>query len=103
MAWLREDGLHKLTTRLARENAVVVIEDLNVKGMGATGGAHKRGLNRSLADASFGQFRRMLQYKGSWYGAGDSCGGPLVSVVKDVLGVRCSENQTPALRALVPV
>jgi len=70
VAWLREDGLHKLTTRLARENAVVVIEDLNVKGLGATGGVHKRGLNRSLADASFGQFRRMLQYKGSWYGAG---------------------------------
>ena len=69
VASLREDGLHKLTTRLARENAVVVIEDLNVKGMGAKGGAHKRGLNRSLADASFGQFRRMLEYKGSWSGA----------------------------------
>jgi transposase len=31
--------------------------------------AAKRGLSRSLADQSFGELRRMLEYKGRWYGA----------------------------------
>ena len=103
VASLREDGLQKRTTRLARENAVVVVEDLNVKGMGAAGGAYKRGLNRSLADASFGQFRRMLEYKGLWYGAEIVVADRWFPSSKTCSGVRCSESQTPAVRAFVRV
>jgi putative transposase len=76
---LRRDHLHKLTTHLAKNHGVVVIEDLNVSGMSrsARGSreapgrnvAAKRGLSRSVADASFGEVRRMLAYKCRWYGS----------------------------------
>lgn len=59
----RKDGLHKLTTRLAAEFGTIVIEDLNVAGM-----AKNRRLARHVADASFGEFRRQLEYKSAWHG-----------------------------------
>ncbi|WP_328903156.1 IS607 family element RNA-guided endonuclease TnpB [Streptomyces sp. NBC_00441] len=55
---LREDTLHKLTTRLTAEYGTLVIEDLNVAGMG-----HNRRLSRRIADAVFGEIRRQLTYK----------------------------------------
>jgi putative transposase len=79
LAHLRRDHLHQLTTRLAKSHGRIVIEDLNVSGMtrSARGSAEasgrhvraKAGLNRSLADSSFGELRRMLEYKCRWYGA----------------------------------
>ncbi|MEV4478838.1 IS607 family element RNA-guided endonuclease TnpB [Micromonospora coxensis] len=60
---LRRDGLHKLTTRLAREHATIVVEDLNVTGMLAN-----RRLARHIADAGFAEIRRQLAYKTSWNG-----------------------------------
>jgi putative transposase len=59
----RKDGLHKLTTRLASEFGTVVIEDLHVAGM-----TRNRRLARHVADASFGEFRRQLEYKAAWHG-----------------------------------
>ena len=59
----RKDGLHKLTTRLASEFGTIVIEDLNVAGM-----VKNRQLARHVADASFGEFRRQLEYKTTWRG-----------------------------------
>jgi IS605 OrfB family transposase len=59
----RKDGLHKLTTRLAAEFGTVVIEDLHVAGM-----LGNRRLARHVADASFGEFRRQLEYKAAWRG-----------------------------------
>ncbi|WP_446218749.1 IS607 family element RNA-guided endonuclease TnpB [Micromonospora sp. IBHARD004] len=63
VAHLRRDGLHKLTTRLAREYGTLVVEDLNVAGMLAN-----RRLARRIADAGFAELRRQLAYKTGWNG-----------------------------------
>jgi putative transposase len=68
-AAVRRDVLHKATTKLALQHQVVVVETLNAAGMRANGGAHKRGLNRALADAALAEVRRMLGYKTRWYGS----------------------------------
>lgn len=68
-AAVRRDVLHKATTALAQQHDVVVVETLNAAGMRAKGGAHKRGLNRALADAALAEVRRMLSYKSRWYGS----------------------------------
>ena len=61
---VRKDFLHRLTTRLCRENQAVAIEDLSVRWMMMC----SRSLARLIADMGWYEFRRQLQYKCPIYG-----------------------------------
>ncbi|HEX7105457.1 MAG TPA: IS607 family element RNA-guided endonuclease TnpB [Acidothermaceae bacterium] len=63
VAAVRAALLHEITVTLARNYASIVIEDLNVAGM-----VQNRKLARHIADASFGELRRQLEYKTAWHG-----------------------------------
>ena len=64
VADLRKDALHKATTTLAKTKPVIVVESLRPKNL-----LKNHHLARSLADASFGEFARQLEYKCRWYGS----------------------------------
>ncbi|MBB2743200.1 UNVERIFIED_ORG: putative transposase [Microbispora rosea subsp. rosea] len=59
----RADFLHRTSTRLVRDHDLIVIEDLNVKGM-----VRNRSLARAISDCGWGEFRRQLEYKTAKYG-----------------------------------
>jgi putative transposase len=77
----RKDSTHKLTTMLARTFGTVVAEDLFVAAM-----VKNHCLARHVADASFGQIRRQLEYKTAcnggrtvvvdrWFPSSKTCSG----------------------------
>ena len=61
---IRLDSIHNLTSWLVRTFRFIGIEDLNVRGMVKN---HK--LARALADASFGEIRRQIEYKSKLSGS----------------------------------
>jgi putative transposase len=78
IANIRQDQLHKASTTISKNHAIVILEDLRIVNMTAsakgtieTPGANvaqKRGLNRRILDQGWSEFRRQLGYKLAWSG-----------------------------------
>jgi len=63
IACRRNDFLHKLSTKIIRENQSVVIEDLNISGM-----MKNHNLAKFITSVSWGEFTRQLKYKAEYSG-----------------------------------
>lgn len=78
IARIRRDRLHKVSTTLSKNHAVIVLEDLPIKNMtkSAQGDAEtpgsqvaqKSGLNRAILSQGWGMFKTFLEYKQQWRG-----------------------------------
>lgn len=78
IANIRRDYLHKVTTTVSKNHAMIVIEDLKVSNMSKSAAGTvsqpgrnvraKSGLNRSILDQGWYEMRRQLAYKQLWRG-----------------------------------
>lgn len=78
VAHIRNDFLHKTSNTISKNHAIVVIEDLKVTNMSQSANGTiekpgrnvkaKSGLNKSILDQGWGEFRRQLEYKQAWRG-----------------------------------
>lgn len=74
----RKDFLHKASTTLSKNHAMIVMEDLKVRNMSSSAKGTtdapgnnvkaKSGLNKSILDQGWFEFRRQLEYKQAWRG-----------------------------------
>jgi len=59
----RHEFLHQTSARIVKENSLIAVEKLSIKGMTANGGKWKKGLNREVLSTAPGAFHGMLKYK----------------------------------------
>jgi len=58
---MRHDFLHKISREVVNKNQVIILEDLNVKGM-----IKNKKLSKSIQDVGWGYFKQYVQYKAEW-------------------------------------
>ena len=95
IAQVRNDFLHQTSATISKNHAMIVMEDLKVSNMSKSAKgtldtpgkkvAQKSGLNRSILDQGWGEFRRQLEYKQMWLG------GWLITVNPKHTSQTCSE------------
>jgi len=72
IAAARCDYLHKISTQICENQAVICIEDLKIKNMSKAAKLknirQKSGLNKAILDQGWGMFFEMLEYKQDWNG-----------------------------------
>jgi len=106
----RRDFLHKVSTEISKNHALIIMEDLNVKSMTASGRGTiqhpgylvkvKALFNQSILDQGWHEFRRMLEYKAKW------TGGMVITVPQASTSTTCSkcgydsEQNRPGLRRI---
>lgn len=91
----RRDYLHKISTTISKNHAMVCIEDLRVRNMSSSAAGTreqpgvnvraKSGLNKAILDQGWAEFRRQLEYKTLW------TGGWLVTVPPRYTSRTCPE------------
>lgn len=94
IANIRRDYLHKVTTTVSKNHAMIVIEDLKVSNMSKSAAGTvsqpgrnvraKSGLNRSILDQGWYEIRRQLAYKQLWRG------GQVLAVPPAYTSQRCA-------------
>ena len=91
----RNDYLHKSSTAISKNHAVVVLEDLRIRNMSGSSKGNmekpgknvraKAGLNKSILDQGWFEFRRQLEYKQAW------SGGKVVAISPQYTSQTCPE------------
>lgn len=81
IANIRKDYLHKTSTAISKNHAMIVIEDLQVRNMSKSA---KSELNKSILDQGWFEFRRQLEYKQAWRG------GSVIAVPPQYTSQKCS-------------
>jgi IS605 OrfB family transposase len=94
IACIRKDFLHKASTTISKNHAVIIIEDLKVSNMSRSASGTieepgrnvkaKSGLNKSILDQGWAEFRRQLEYKQLWRG------GEVVTINPSYTSQACS-------------
>ena len=94
---IRVDYLHKLSRKLVNDNQVIVVENLNTKGM-----VRNHNLAKAISDAGWGMFVNFLSYKlenvgkvlveiDRWFPSSKTCSSCLYQVSEMPLDVRMWE------------
>ena len=90
----RRDFLHKTSTHISQNHAMIFVEDLKVANMSKSASGTleapgrsvqaKSGLNRAILDQGWFEFRRQLEYKQQWLG------GDVLAIAPHYTSQRCS-------------